>query len=120
MKKILDKAGLLLMALGTAAIVVCFLIVLFITGFNISIYWIAVLPVILLFVITLKDRLLGGLLTTVVSALLLAPVSISLTSSEVTPSSFILFAIIICFFLGGACILTSLAMRAPYKGNAKA
>jgi membrane-bound ClpP family serine protease len=119
MKKILDKAGLLMIALGAAVIVVFFLVISFISGF--SIYLLAlVLPAVFFIFITLKDRLVGGLLTTVISAFLLVPVSIGLSSSESTPVSFGLFAILICLLLGGVSILVSLAIRSPRNTKARA
>ena len=119
MKKRLDKTGLSLVMLGAAVIVIGFLVITIISGF--SIYLLAfVVPAVFFILITLKDRLVGGLLTTVISAFLLVPVSIGLFYPESTPVSFVFFAILLCLLLGGVCILTSLAMRAPRQENNKA
>jgi len=121
MKKILGKAGLQLMALGTILAVIYSFVVSFATSsFSAPLFFVIVLPSVFLTGITLKDRLFGGLLAAAVSALMLVPISIVLSSPEATPPLFGLFAILICFLLGGAFILSSLAIHAPRKGNAKA
>ncbi len=116
MKKKLDKIGLLMVALGAAVIVVGFIVITFNSGFSIYLFTPVVLAI-LFTLFTLKDRLVGGLLTAVIPAFLLVPVSIGLSSSESTPLSYILFSILICLFLGGAFILASLAIRTPRKAN---
>jgi uncharacterized membrane protein YagU involved in acid resistance len=112
MKKKLDNAGLLFMWLATAAFVVGFVVITFISGFSIYLFTPVVLAV-LFTLFTLKDRLVGGLLTTVISALILVPLSIWLSTPEVAPPNYILFSVFICFLLGGVCILTSIAIRSP-------
>lgn len=119
MKKILDKTGLAMIILGSSVIVVGFLVISIISGFSIYLFTPVVLTI-LFTLFTLKDRLVGGLLTTVISAFLLVPISIGLSSSESTPLSYVFFAILICLVLGGACILASLAIHAPRKINTKA
>ena len=119
MKKTLDKAGLLFIALGSAVIVIGFLVISIISGFGIYPFTLVTLAV-LFTLISLKDRLVGSLLTTVIPAFLLVPISIGLSSPESAPVSFVFFAILLCLLLGGICILVSLAMRTSRKGNAKA
>ena len=101
MKKRLDKAGLSLIALGAAVIIVGFLVISIISGF--SIYLLAfVVPAVFFIFITLKDRLLGGLLTTVISALLLVPISIVLSSPESAPVSFVFSPSLFAFYWAGS------------------
>ena len=122
MKKILDKTGLVLMILDAIFVVAGFLVLAFVTSgaavYNIGLLVIFVLPAVLFTLITFKDRLLGGLLATVIPALLLVPICIGLANPESSSSSYILFAILVCLLLGGACILVSLAIRP--RGKAKA
>jgi hypothetical protein len=119
MKKLLDKTGLSLVMLGSAVIFIGFLVISIISGFNIYLFTLVTLAV-LFTLISLKDRLVGGLLTTVISASLLVPISIVLSSPESRPVSFGFFAILLCFLLGGICILVSLAIRSWRKVNDKA
>jgi hypothetical protein len=119
MKKILDKTGLSLVMLGSAIFIIGFVVISIISGFSIYLL-IFVVPAVFFILITLKDRLVGGLLTTIISAFLLVPASIGLSSSESSQIVFVFFAILVCLLLGGACILTSLGIRSPKKGNAKA
>lgn len=118
MKKILDKTGLSLVMLGSAVIVIGFLVISIISGFSIYLFTLVTLAV-LFTLISLKDRLIGGLLTTVISAFLLVPISIGLSSLESAPVSFIFFAILLCLLLGGICILVSLAIHSPRKRKTK-
>ncbi|OGN99880.1 MAG: hypothetical protein A2Y58_00570 [Chloroflexi bacterium RBG_13_51_52] len=122
MKKILDKTGLVLMILDAIFTVVGFLVLAFVTNgmsvYSIGLFVIIVLPAVVFTLITFKDRLLGGLLATVVPALLLVPVCIGIANPESSPSSYIFFAVLVCLLLGGTCILVSLAMRP--RGKAKA
>ena len=121
MKRKLDKTGLRLIELGAALAVIFFIVMSFATSsFSAPLFFVIVLPSVFLTGITLKYRLFGGLLAAVVSALMLVPISIVLSSPEATTPLFGLFAILICFLLGGAFILSSLAIRSPRKGNAKA
>jgi len=113
MKKKLDNTGLLFMVLGTVTICICFLVITIISGFNVPFFGIMIAPAIVFTYITRKNRLFGGLLATVISALMLVPLGIWLTTPEATPPNYILFAVIICFFLGGVCTLTSLSIRSP-------
>ena len=119
MKTILDKTGLSLVMLGSAVIVVGFLVITIISGFSIHLLAFVV-PAVFFILITLKDRLVGGLLTTVISAFLLVPISSGLSSSESRPVSFVFFAILLCLLLGGASILASLAIRSRHNTKAKA
>ncbi len=100
--------------LGSAVIIIGFLVTAIIYGF--IIYLLLPFALAVLFaIITVKDRLFGGLLSTVISGILLVPISISLGYSESRPGNFVLFAILVCLFMGGAGILASLAMSSRIK-----
>jgi hypothetical protein len=124
MKLIFQKIGLLMMILGLVlAVAYSFIITYIISSvphFDIVVFCEVVLPALFVTGITLFDRLFGGLLGASFSVLALTFGIYTSFSTVDTKVDLYFFAITVCFLLGSAGILTSLAIHAPRQRNAGA
>ena len=124
MKKILDRAGLSFMALGIITGIIYALVASYVMSsvphFDVPVFCAVVIPAVFVIGMTLLERLLGGLLAVLFSIPALAFFTYSRFSTVDTKADTAWFIITICFLLGGACILASLAIHTTRKIKTKA
>jgi hypothetical protein len=126
MKNRLNNAGLFFMLLGICLAV--FYILIYITLFAGDIprlpplhdILVVILPAVIVTGFTLADRLFGSLVAALFSVAMLAGCIYSRVSTVDTKADPFWLAITICFLLGSAFVLTSLAIHAPHRIKAKA